>query len=57
MFGPGVPSEYQKLAEACWAQTAEERPSADEVVTKLQVGLTDCAAEVRWLLGSQLWCL
>jgi hypothetical protein len=36
-FPPGTPPQYKALAEACWAQEAEQRPAASVVVQQLQV--------------------
>lgn len=36
-YSPGVPMDYQRLTEICWAQNAEDRPTAEAVVAKIQV--------------------
>ncbi|WIA31103.1 hypothetical protein OEZ86_001129 [Tetradesmus obliquus] len=43
-FPPGTPPPYQALAEACWAQQSEQRPTANIVVQQLQdmLARTNC---------------
>uniref|UniRef100_A0A383VRS3 Protein kinase domain-containing protein n=2 Tax=Tetradesmus obliquus TaxID=3088 RepID=A0A383VRS3_TETOB len=43
-FPPGTPPPYQALAEACWAQQSEQRPTASIMVQQLQdmLARTNC---------------
>jgi hypothetical protein len=43
-FPPGTPLGYTQLACSCWHATAGQRPSFQEIVGRLQVGLLGAGA-------------
>jgi hypothetical protein len=57
-----TPESYCKLAEACWSRNIAERPSMDEIVQWLQVGLglrvqaPSCSGLLVVVYGCMAWC-